>query len=96
MRGKRKQFGKNLASFQMIQDKLATSYTALETARLLVYRVLSACQRLEVGEGGRGEIHKVGYFSYAPFSMPQQQFIYKSSSLTSPIFEYHVYYVNNS
>jgi isovaleryl-CoA dehydrogenase len=55
----RVQFGKPIATFQMIQSKLAEMYIELETARALVYRVLNACNALERGEGGRGEIHKL-------------------------------------
>src|SRR5262249_42537169 len=55
----RVQFGKPIASFQMIQSKLAEMYIELESARTLVYRVLNACNALERGEGGRGEIHKL-------------------------------------
>lgn len=53
----REQFGKPIASFQMIQDKLARMYTALEAARGLVFKALDACQRVEAGQAGRGEIH---------------------------------------
>lgn len=55
----RKQFGAPIGSFQMIQDKLATMYTALETSRGLVYRSLAACNAVEAGQAGRGEIHKL-------------------------------------
>ena len=55
----RVQFGKPIATFQMIQSKLAEMYIELEMARTLVYRVLNACNSLERGEGGRGEIHKL-------------------------------------
>lgn len=55
----RVQFGKPIASFQMIQSKLAEMYIELEAARTLVYRVLVACNALDRGEGGRGEIHKL-------------------------------------
>ncbi len=53
----REQFGKPIASFQMIQSKLAEMYVRLETMRTFTYRVLAACNHLEHGEGGRGEIH---------------------------------------
>ena len=55
----RVQFGKPIATFQMIQSKLAEMYIELESARTLVYRVLVACNALDRGEGGRGEIHKL-------------------------------------
>lgn len=55
----REQFGKPIASFQMIQSKLATMYIHLESARTFSYRVLSACNGIALGEGGRGDIHKL-------------------------------------
>ncbi len=55
----RVQFGKPIASFQMIQAKLAEMYIEIELARALCYRVLDACNRIEQGGGGRGEIHKL-------------------------------------
>ena len=53
----REQFGKPLASFQMIQSKIADMYTWVETMKTFCYRVLAAGNDLEVGAGGRGEIH---------------------------------------
>ena len=53
----REQFGKPIASFQLIQDKLARMYTALEAARGLVFKALDACQGVEAGQAGRGQIH---------------------------------------
>lgn len=53
----REQFGKPIASFQMIQDKLAEMYVAVETMRTFVYRVLEAGNEMAKGDGGRGEIH---------------------------------------
>jgi isovaleryl-CoA dehydrogenase len=55
----RQQFGRSIASFQLIQAKLAQMYVGLESARTLTYRVLAMCEGLEVGGGGRGEIHKL-------------------------------------
>jgi isovaleryl-CoA dehydrogenase len=55
----REQFGKPIASFQMIQSKLATMFVQLESARTFAYRVLAACNQLSHGEGGRGSIHKL-------------------------------------
>jgi len=54
----RVQFGKPIATFQLIQSKLAEMYIELELARTLCYRVLVACNALDQGQGGRGEIHK--------------------------------------
>jgi len=55
----REQFGRPIASFQMVQSRLADMYTGLEAMRTLNYRCLAACNDLEVGEGGRGAIHKL-------------------------------------
>lgn len=53
----RRQFGKPIGSFQMVQSMLADMYVLVETARTFTYRALAASARLEVGEGGRGDIH---------------------------------------
>jgi isovaleryl-CoA dehydrogenase len=53
----RQQFGKPIAEFQMIQSKLADMYVWVETMRTFNYRVLAAANDMEVGGGGRGEIH---------------------------------------
>lgn len=55
----RVQFGRPIAAFQMIQAMLAEMYTALESARALTYRALSACNDMAQGEGGRGDIHRL-------------------------------------
>lgn len=55
----RKQFGKPVGSFQMVQSMLADMYVQVETIRSFTYRVLAAAAPLEVGEGGRGDIHKL-------------------------------------
>jgi len=55
----RQQFGKPIAAFQMIQAKLAEMYMTLEAMRAYAYRVAAACNDLEQGGGGRGEIHKL-------------------------------------
>ena len=53
----REQFGKPIASFQMVQAKLAEMYVRVETMRTFTYRVLAACNELDKEAGGRGEIH---------------------------------------
>jgi len=53
----RKQFGKPIAEFQMIQSRIAEMYVAIETMRSFTYRVLAEANDLEVGGGGRGSIH---------------------------------------
>jgi isovaleryl-CoA dehydrogenase len=55
----RQQFGQPIANFQMIQSKLADMYVWVEAMRLFTYQALRACNRLEEGAGGRGEIHKI-------------------------------------
>ena len=55
----REQFGKPIASFQMIQSRLADMYVSTETARTFTYRALAAVNELEVGGGGRGELHQL-------------------------------------
>ena len=41
----RKQFGKSIGSFQLMQGKIADMYTAMNTARAYVYSVAQACDR---------------------------------------------------
>jgi isovaleryl-CoA dehydrogenase len=53
----RQQFGKPIGSFQMVQSMLAEMYVLVETARTFTYRALSEASDLEVGGGGRGDIH---------------------------------------
>jgi isovaleryl-CoA dehydrogenase len=54
----RKQFGKRIADFQLIQAKLADMYTQVEAARLLTYNAAFLAQNSP--HGGKGtEIHKV-------------------------------------
>ena len=54
----REQFGRALATFQMIQAKIADMYTETEAARLMVYKAAVLAQ--ESKRGGKGtEIHKL-------------------------------------
>jgi isovaleryl-CoA dehydrogenase len=53
----RKQFGKTIGEFQLIQEHLAQMYADIEATRALCYKVLYACNDLEKGGGGRGNIH---------------------------------------
>jgi isovaleryl-CoA dehydrogenase len=55
----RKQFGKPIAEYQMIQAKLADMYVGVETMKGLAYKALAAVNELEAGAGGRGEVHKL-------------------------------------
>jgi isovaleryl-CoA dehydrogenase len=53
----RQQFGKPIGSFQMVQSMLAEMYVLVETMRTFTYRVLAEAAPLEIGGGGRGDIH---------------------------------------
>jgi isovaleryl-CoA dehydrogenase len=53
----REQFGKPIASFQMIQSKIADMYVWVETIKALNYKVLAEVNDLEAGQGGRGMVH---------------------------------------
>ena len=55
----RQQFGKPIASFQMVQAMLADMYTEIEVGRSLTFRTAAMCEGLKEGAGGRGEIHKL-------------------------------------
>ncbi|MEO0486095.1 MAG: isovaleryl-CoA dehydrogenase [Pseudomonadota bacterium] len=44
----RRQFGKPIGSFQLMQGKIADMYTAMNSARAYVYEVAKACDRGEV------------------------------------------------
>ena len=55
----RQQFGRPIGEFQLVQSKLADMYTTIETMRTFCYRTLAEANDLEVGGGGRGEIHKL-------------------------------------
>jgi isovaleryl-CoA dehydrogenase len=55
----RQQFGKPIGSFQMVQSMLAEIYVLVESMRSFAYRTLAAAAQVEIGEGGRGDIHKL-------------------------------------
>jgi len=55
--GTREQFGKPIDSFQMVQSRIAEMYVWVETMRTFTWRVLAECNDLEIGGGGRGQIH---------------------------------------
>ncbi len=56
----REQFGKPIASFQMVQDKLAKMYVWVESMRVFTYQALRAASAIaHGGEAGRGDIHKI-------------------------------------
>ncbi|HEY7928688.1 MAG TPA: acyl-CoA dehydrogenase family protein [Steroidobacteraceae bacterium] len=53
----RRQFGRPIGDFEMIQAKLADMYVGVETMRTLIYRVLAAAESVGAHGGGRGSIH---------------------------------------
>ena len=53
----REQFDKPIASFQMIQSKLADMYVWVEAMKSLNFKVLAQVNNLEAGSGGRGMVH---------------------------------------
>ena len=55
----RKQFGRSISEFQMVQAKLADMYTWVESMRLFTYQTLRAANVIGEEGGGRGEIHKL-------------------------------------
>lgn len=55
----RKQFGKPIAEFQMVQSMIAEMYVWVESMRLFTYQVLRAANAVDESEGGRGDIHKI-------------------------------------
>jgi isovaleryl-CoA dehydrogenase len=55
----RQQFGQPIANFQMIRAKLADIFVWVESMRVFSYQALRAANELEVGGGGRGDIHKI-------------------------------------
>ncbi|MBI5616631.1 MAG: acyl-CoA dehydrogenase family protein [Gammaproteobacteria bacterium] len=57
--GTRRQFNRPIGDFQFVQGMLADMYTEIEAARSLAYRALVACNALEQGGGGRGDLHKL-------------------------------------
>ena len=55
----RRQFGRPIGEFQLIQGKLADMYTAIESMKLLAYKALAAVNELAIGGGGRGGVHQL-------------------------------------
>lgn len=55
----RKQFGKTISEFQMVQSMLAEMYVWVESMRLYTYQVLRAADAVDENEGGRGDIHRL-------------------------------------
>jgi len=69
----RRQFGKPIGNMGMIRAKMAQMYVRLETMRTFVYRALAACNELEQGQGGKGDIHALtaGSMLYASESLKE-------------------------
>ena len=55
----RQQFGQPISNFQMIRAKLADMYVWIESMRVFTYQTLRAINDLEIGGGGRGDIHMI-------------------------------------
>jgi isovaleryl-CoA dehydrogenase len=55
----RKQFGKPIAEFQMVQSMIADMYVWVESMRVFTYQVLRAANTVDEEMGGRGDIHKI-------------------------------------
>jgi isovaleryl-CoA dehydrogenase len=53
----RQQFGKPIASFQMVQARLADMYTWLEAMKCLCWKTLMDASAIEGTQAGRGKIH---------------------------------------
>jgi isovaleryl-CoA dehydrogenase len=53
----RQQFGKSIASFQMVQARLADMYTWLEAMKYLCWKTLMDASAIEGTRAGRGKIH---------------------------------------
>lgn len=53
----RKQFGRAIAEFQLVQGLLADMYTDVQSMRALSYQMAKEVHDLKVGGGGRGEVH---------------------------------------
>ncbi|MFT4584926.1 MAG: isovaleryl-CoA dehydrogenase [Gammaproteobacteria bacterium] len=54
----RKQFGKAIGEFQIIQGMLADMYSDIEASRALTYQVGREIANIQQGEGGRGILHQ--------------------------------------
>jgi isovaleryl-CoA dehydrogenase len=56
--GARRQFGRPIGDFQMVQAMLADMYTDVETIRALTYQLGREIAHLDNAAGGRGAVHK--------------------------------------
>ncbi len=55
--GTRQQFGKPIASFQMVQARIADMYVWVETMKTFCWKVLAEVSEVDETQAGRGEIH---------------------------------------
>ena len=55
--GTRQQFGKPIASFQMVQARIADMYVWAETMKTFCWKVLAEVSEVDETQAGRGEIH---------------------------------------
>lgn len=53
----RKQFGKAISEFQLVRGILADMYADIQSMRALSYQLAREVHDLEIGGGGRGEVH---------------------------------------
>lgn len=53
----RQQFGKTIASFQMVQSRLADMYVWVEIMKTFCWQVLAEGSEINESQAGRGEIH---------------------------------------
>ncbi len=55
--GTRQQFGKPIASFQMVQARISDMYVWVETMKTFCWKVLVEVSEVDETQAGRGEIH---------------------------------------
>lgn len=55
--GTRQQFGKPIASFQMVQARIAGMYVWVETMKTFCWKVLAEVSEVDETQAGRGEIN---------------------------------------
>lgn len=60
----RVQFGKPIASFQLVQAMLADMHVLVETTRHTIYAAAATLNHLEQGGGGRGDEHKIAAVAF--------------------------------
>ncbi len=53
----RRQFGRPIAEFQMVQSLIAEMYVDVQAARLMSWQALAECSHSDPAEAGRGGIH---------------------------------------